>query len=70
MIQEIKFSDINFDSLSKEQVSVVWENGYGYIVYIHDKNKPAGETIQSKAYFPQSLNKAMQHEVYMASLGD
>ena len=30
----------------------------------------AGQTIRAKAYFPQNLNKAMQHEVRMTTLGD
>lgn len=69
-IKVIKFFDIDFDALTREEVSVSWENGYGYIIDIHDRSKPAGQTIQAKAYFPQTLNKAMQHEVRMAALGD
>lgn len=62
MINEIDFSSIDFESLKEEEVKCSWENGVGYVVYL--------KGYEEKAIIPRSLNRALQHEVYMASLGD
>lgn len=70
MINEVKFEDINFEEYQEglhepKGMTVGWENGYGYIVYLWEYGE-----IKSKAKFPGVLNKAMQREVHLASLGD
>jgi len=66
MNKEIKLHHVDFYNLPNEEVVVNWEMGVGYVVYIDIMNSDK----KLKIVLPESLNKAIQRQVYLASLGD